>query len=244
MHASNIALLNVFFEKMTLNKFLHNISKWDFSVKVKICRNGNTGRPCASYSTAEASKPKQGAVRRHRQDLSGPSLKEPFFFFQLHRNLNEGFATDAQNGQQSITVTGMSQPTSYTAMKPVFSTFFHRFLSAWRLTSKDGNPTAYLGKVLQSFPCLTVWKFLLPQVKLPWHISQLFCPLLTSLAVQNSLLTNFTETSMPLFLPFTLSSKNKTTPFISGSEILDFQSCCCSSLSLIVRWLPPPPKLQ
>lgn len=74
MQSINIAFINVFLEKMTLSKFLHNSSKWDFSVKVKIWRNRNAGRPYASYPTAEASKPKQ-------DDNSEQSIIEVAFLF-------------------------------------------------------------------------------------------------------------------------------------------------------------------
>lgn len=78
-------------KKMTLSKFLHNSSKWDFSVKVKIWRNKNAGRPYASYSTTEFSKPKQGPS----ETLNCQSRKQPSFFFQLQRNLSKDLARDA-----------------------------------------------------------------------------------------------------------------------------------------------------
>lgn len=36
-------------------------------------------------------------------------------------------------------------------MKSIFSTLLERFSSTWRLSSKDGNPTAYLGNMFQLF---------------------------------------------------------------------------------------------
>lgn len=81
MQSINIAFINVFLEKMTLSKFLHKGSKWDFSVKLKIWRNRNAGRPYASYSTAEASKPKQGPSENTNDDNSKQSIIEVAFLF-------------------------------------------------------------------------------------------------------------------------------------------------------------------
>lgn len=50
-------------KKKTLSKFLHNSSKWDFSVKVKSWRNWNAGGPDARYSTALYSRSFQTITR-------------------------------------------------------------------------------------------------------------------------------------------------------------------------------------
>lgn len=92
-------IINVFLEKMTLSNFLHNSSKWDFSVKVKIWRNKNAGRPYASYSTTESSQPKQGPS----ETLNCQLWMQPSSLFQLQRNLSKDLARDAQNRQWSIT---------------------------------------------------------------------------------------------------------------------------------------------
>jgi len=86
---------------MTLSKFLHNSSKWDFSVKVKIWRNRKAGRPYASYSTAEATKPKQGSSENTSNDNSEQSVTEVTCLFQLQWNTNEGFARDTQKSKVS-----------------------------------------------------------------------------------------------------------------------------------------------
>ena len=81
MQSINTAFINVFLEKMTLSKFLHNSSKWDFSVKVKIWRNRIAGRPYASYSKAEAYKPKQGPSENTNDNNSEQSIIEAALLF-------------------------------------------------------------------------------------------------------------------------------------------------------------------